>query len=111
MRNRLIAPIFALVLILSTMLFAIPIYASGGPVDETLSVDEVWLTGDILHIAVADINSGSNQTLELNLREYAKSGDEYVTVQAITEDGGTSNAIQFKNPYYSPQADCSICDP
>ena len=69
---------------------------------ETLSVDEVWLTGDVLHIAVTDTNSGEKQTLSLNLSDYAKSGDEYVSVQATDGTGRTSNIIQFKNPYYVP---------
>jgi hypothetical protein len=71
-------------------------------VAETLSVDDVWLTGDTLHIAVTDKASGDSQTLELNLSDYAKSGDEYVTIQATDSAGRTSNAIQFKNPYYTP---------
>ena len=71
---------------------------------ETLSVDEVWLTGDVLHIAVTDTNSGEKQTLSLKLSDYAKSGDEYVSVQATDGTGRTSNIIQFKNPYYVPVA-------
>jgi hypothetical protein len=70
---------------------------------ETLSVDEVWLAGDTLHIAVTDKDTGVNQTLELSLKEYAKPGDELVTVQASDREGNLSNAIQFKNPYYVAQ--------
>jgi hypothetical protein len=84
---------------------------------ETLTVDEVWLTGDTLHISVTDKNGlpagqagGDSQTLELNLSDYAKSGDEYVTVQATDNDGRTSNAIQFKNPYYTPPAESENSD-
>jgi hypothetical protein len=69
---------------------------------ETLTVDDVWLTGDTLHIAVTDTADGGSQTLELNLSDYAESGDEYVTVQATAGAGRTSNAIRFKNPYYTP---------
>ena len=72
---------------------------------ETLTVDEVWLTGDTLHIAVTDTASGESQTLELNLSDYAKSGDEYVTVQATDSAGRKSNAIQFRNPYYVASED------
>jgi hypothetical protein len=75
---------------------------------ETLSVDDVWLTGDTLHIAVTDKASGDSQTLELNLSDYAKSGDEYVTIQATDSAGRTSNAIQFKNPYYTPPAENTV---
>jgi hypothetical protein len=68
---------------------------------ETLTVDDVWLTDDTLRIAVTD-GAGGSQTLELNLSDYAKSGDEYVTIQATDSGGRVSNAVQFKNPYYVP---------
>jgi hypothetical protein len=81
-------------------------YAAESPlVMEMLSVDEVWLTGDVLHIAVTDRNNGENQTLELNLSDYAKPGDEYVSVQATDNIGRTSNVVQFKNPYYVQSED------
>jgi hypothetical protein len=82
-------------------------YAAESPptAEETLSVDEVWLTGDVLHIAVTDKTSGEKQTLELNLSDYAKPGDEYVSVQATDSSGNTSNIVQFKNPYYVPVED------
>jgi hypothetical protein len=113
MKKTKLFPLLALTLIVSAFLFAgtMTAYAAADPAangsppadTQTLSVDEVWLTGDILHIAVTDKNGGENQTLELNLSDYAKPGDEYVTVQATDNDGRTSNAIQFKNPYYVPQ--------
>jgi hypothetical protein len=68
--------------------------------DRTLAVKEVWLTGDTLHISVKDSGAGIDRTLELNLRDYANEGDEYVTVQAADGDGNKSNSIKFKNPYY-----------
>jgi hypothetical protein len=71
-------------------------------VDQALTVDDVWLTGDILMIAVTDNESGKSQTLELTLSDYAQPGDEYVTIQATDSNGRLSNAFQFKNPYYSP---------
>lgn len=107
-------PLLALMLMLSVFLFAgtTTAYASdGGLTSETLTVDEVWLAGDTLHITVTD-DSGESQTLELNLSEYAKSGDEYVTVQATDSEGRTSNSIQFKNPYYVAKSDdISIISP
>lgn len=106
MKTKLL-PLFALTLIVSAFLFAgtMTAYAAADPPADTqmLSVDEVWLTGDTLHISVTDKNGGESQTLELNLSDYAKPGDEYVTVQATDKDGRTSNMIQFKNPYYVPQ--------
>jgi hypothetical protein len=86
--------IFTLVLCIGVLL-SLTAYASGE--SETLNVDEVWLTGDTLHIAVTDIVSGERcVALELNLRDYAKSGDEYVSVQATNSGGSVSNVIQFK---------------
>jgi len=104
-------PVYALMVIISAFLFmgGASALASATP-PETLSVDEVWLTGDTLHIAVTDIDSGTAQTLELNLRDYAQSGDEYITVQATDANGNSSNSIQFKNPYYSPSDDAENSD-
>lgn len=96
-------PLIALTLIVGAFFFAGTMTAYAAADTQTLSVDEVWLTGDTLHIAVTDKNGGESQTLQLNLSDYAKPGDEYVTVQATDKDGRTSNAIQFKNPYYVPQ--------
>jgi hypothetical protein len=72
--------------------------------DVPLNVKEVWLTGDTLHISVSE-DGGEAQTLELNLSDYAKPGDEYVTIQATDDSGRASNAITFKNPYYQPDAE------
>lgn len=106
-------PLFALMLVMGAFLLSGTMaYAAEGPVAEpvvepvaeaeTLSVDDVWLAGDTLHIIVTDTNTGINQELELNLRDYASAGDEYVTVQAVDRAGNISNSIQFKNPYYTP---------
>ena len=105
-------PLLALALLVGAFLFvataAAPAAAAGIeeqdlPATERLSVDEVWLTGDTLHIAVTDKNTGEGQKLALNLSEYAKPSDEYITVQATDSSGQTSNSIQFKNPYYAQQ--------
>jgi len=102
-------PLIALMMIVVSVFFcagATRAYAAESlPETETLSVDEVWLTGDVLHIAVTDRNSGGKQTLELNLSDYAKPADEYVSVQATDSTGRTSNVIQFMNPYYVPSED------
>ena len=98
-------PLLALMLCMGAMLFAgtVPAYAADIKVDmESLSVEDVWLTGETLHIIVTDTISGEQQTLELNLRDYAKPGDEFVTVQAVDTSGRVSNTIQFKNPFYEP---------
>jgi hypothetical protein len=108
------AVVFALILVIGAIfLFGTTAYAAGDtsqdePVpteaEATLIVKEVWLTGDTLHINVAERGSGEEQTLELNLRDYAKAADEYVTVQATDSGGRTSNSVTFKNPYYEPTA-------
>jgi hypothetical protein len=85
--------------------------AAGDPTQDGLAPDEavpavkeVWLTGDMLHINVAENGAGGDRTLEINLRDYAKPADEYVTVQATDSGGKTSNPVTFKNPYYEPTA-------
>jgi hypothetical protein len=86
-------------------------YAANDPVDEIISaitenltIDAVWLTGDILNIEVTDKLTGLNQTLRLPLDEYA-GNSEYVSVQAVDRNGNVSNTIQFRNPFYIPGAD------
>jgi flagellar basal body-associated protein FliL len=117
MKKIRLIPLIALMLVIGATFFAGNIaYAADGSGDpsakpaETLSVDEVWLTGDTLHIAVTDKSTGESQTLELNLKDYAKASDEYVTVQATNAAGSTSNSIQFKNPYYLLQESADLGD-
>ncbi|MDR0861861.1 MAG: DUF4366 domain-containing protein [Oscillospiraceae bacterium] len=114
-KSRLL-PLAALMLVIGAFIFSgtVTAYAADIPASEptptavteatadslTLIVKEVWLTGETLHISVIDRNTGVDQTLELNLPDYANSGDEYVTVQATDSSGNKSNTIQFKNPYY-----------
>jgi len=98
-QNKRLMFITALMFIIGAVFFAGAAYAAEP--DTPLNVKEVWLTGDTLHINVTD-SAGEAQTLELNLRDYAMPTDEYVTVQATDSAGHTSNAIQFKNPYYTP---------
>jgi hypothetical protein len=105
MSARLFALVFALAFGLLALLLAVPAAAADAPDERTLSLDEVWLTGDVLHLAVKDELSGEMRTFELNLSDYAESNDEFVTVQASDGDGNTSNAIRFKNPYYAPGED------
>jgi hypothetical protein len=102
-------PLFALALVVGAFcMLGSTAYAADDPsvptaavaAAETLTVDEVWLTGDTLHITVTDKESGETQTLEMSLSDYAKSGDEYVTVQATDSAGRASNSVKFKNPYY-----------
>jgi hypothetical protein len=116
-QNKLL-PLIALMFIIGAMFFCgtAKAYAADSPAGEptptvtaetpadslTLIVKEVWLTGDTLHINVAERKTGDEQTLELNLRDYAKPADEYVTIQATDSSGRASNSVSFKNPYYEP---------
>lgn len=108
-------PMLALMLVMGAFLFAGTAYAAdptGITVEtETLSVDDVWLVGEMLNIVVTDKLTGLNQTLELNLRDYAGVGDEYVTIQAVDRAGNISNSIQFRNPFYIPAAQPQQPDP
>ncbi|GHV14334.1 hypothetical protein FACS1894219_10300 [Clostridia bacterium] len=104
--------LFALILVIGAIfLFGTTAYAADdtaqddpAPIEATLIVKEVWLTGDTLHINVTERGSVDEQTLELNLRDYAKAADEYVTVNATDSSGRTSNSVTFKNPYFEPTA-------
>jgi hypothetical protein len=103
-------PLFALTFIIGAFSCggaAAYAYAADDPPEsaaaaETPVVDEIWLTGDTLHITVADKESAETQTLEMSLSDYAQPGDEYVTVQATDSAGRASNSVKFKNPYYLP---------
>ncbi|MCL2078759.1 MAG: DUF4366 domain-containing protein [Oscillospiraceae bacterium] len=103
-RNKYLIPIFALMLVMGALFFTSPAYAADDPDLENLTVDAVWLTGDMLNIEVTHKLTGVNQTLQVPLSEYA-GNSEYVSVQAVDLNGNQSNTIQFKNPFYSPPAD------
>jgi hypothetical protein len=133
-KSKLLIPLCALMFIMGALFFTVPAYAGGdetgvsvspgaaadpgviispeitadsgadGTEAQNLTVDAVWLTGDTLHIEVTDKRTGINQTLEVPLSEYA-GNSEYVSVQATDKSGGLSNAIRFKNPFYTPEAD------
>jgi hypothetical protein len=67
-----------------------------------LTVNSVWLNGDTLNIVVENAIDGSEQTLQLDIREYVRSNDEYIEIQAVDASGNKSNSIEIKNPYYEP---------
>ncbi len=101
-QNRRFLLIALMIIVSAVFLFAgTTAYAAETDPDISLTVKEVWLTGDMLNISVLD-SAGEEQTLELNLRDYAMPGDEYVTIQATDDSGRGSNSITFKNPYYLP---------
>ena len=118
--------IFALMCCMGALFFSTAAYASDGsgssavaevtaeatdapsPNAESLAVDSVTLQGNTLHVTVADANTGVNQTLDLNLQDYADTGSEYVSIQAIDHSGNKSNTVQFKNPYYVAASDTPV---
>jgi hypothetical protein len=119
-RNKLLIPLFAFMLCMGALFFAAPAYASDGSESETLTaegadienltVDGVWLEGEMLKIEVTDKQTGINQTLEVPLTDYA-GNSEYVSVQAVDNNGNKSNTIHFKNPFYTPETETAPADP
>ncbi len=76
------------------------LYASTGEeVKEALKVNAAWIEGEMLQVDVTNINTGDNQKLEVQLKDYT-SDSEYISVQAVDPDGNKSNIVQIKNPYY-----------
>lgn len=98
MRIKKILTLFLLVLCISTFFMPSVGFAGGEP-QTTLSVDAVWLDGEMLQIDVTDTNTGEKQKLELRLKDYTEDS-EYVSIQAVDLKGNQSNIVQIKNPYY-----------
>lgn len=92
----------AFILIMACIYSIIPVRAS--ETSETISVDEVRLEGELIHIKVTDTATGIEQELEFNLRDY-EDGSEYISVNAIDRNGNQSNVVQFKNPFYVPPSE------
>ncbi|MDR0859372.1 MAG: DUF4366 domain-containing protein, partial [Oscillospiraceae bacterium] len=84
--------------------FAVIMCVTAFAADEppALTVNSVWLNGDTLNIVVENAIDGSEQTLQLDIREYVRSNDEYIEIQAVDASGNKSNSIEIKNPYYEP---------
>jgi hypothetical protein len=101
-------PLFALMIIIGAFFFAgtVTAYAADDlltAAEETLTIDDVWLTGDTLHVTVTDKSAGVTRFIELPLSGYATEADELVTVQVTDGHGRVSNAVCFENPYYDVQ--------
>jgi hypothetical protein len=95
------------IFIFAAMLFMpLTVNANAGSIAEIdiLSVDEFWLDGETLHVTVTDINTGISHTYELDLRDYVDPSDEFVIIQATDRDGNISNPVQFRNPFFCPDA-------
>jgi hypothetical protein len=93
-------------MVIMSVFFALGVPASasanGEQPPETLNVDDLWITGDILNILVTDKTTGQSRLIEMNLRNSAGTTDEYITLQAVDGRGNVSGTFQIKNPYYVP---------
>lgn len=106
MRISKILKLLLLVLCISAFFMPSVALAGGGEPPESLSVDAVWLDGEMLQIDVTDIRTGEKQKLELRLKDYTEES-EYVSIQAVDMKGNKSNIVQIKNPYYQAKAPVS----
>jgi len=111
--------VIALMFCMGVLFFSTAVYASPSGADATtiaaatpgaepLTVKSVTMEGNTIHVTVADANTGVDQTLDLNLQDYADTGSEYVSIQAIDRSGNKSNTVQFKNPYYVAATDTPV---
>lgn len=92
-------PFLAFMLCVGAFLF--PITTLAAPA-QPLTVDSFRVDGETLHIEVIDSRTDTIKAMELDIREFAGTNDEIITVQAIDLDGNKTNVIQFKNPLYEP---------
>ncbi len=99
MRLKKLLRILACMCCICAFLMPLKVFASGGEEKETLTVDAVWLQGEMLKIDVTNLETGNKQNLELRLKDYTDDS-EYVSIQAVDLDGNKSNIVQIKNPYY-----------
>jgi len=102
MKYKPLIYIFVLAVCLITLHFFTPVYAYDGS-GETLTVNAVWVDGDMLRINVTDAN-GVNSAFALNLKDYVNDSEnsEYISIQAVDLAGNRSGIIEVKNPYYKP---------
>ena len=105
-QNAIIKPLLVLIIISTFLFTGFSALASSDTGSDTdiLTVDNYFIIGDILHVTVSDKNSGITYEIELNLRDHINETDEYLTLQATDNNGNISNSIQFKNPFFSPDA-------
>ncbi len=88
-----------LTLFISAFFMPLSLYASTGEVKEALKVKAAWIEGETLQVDVANIDTGENQQLEVQLKDYTND-NEYVSIQAVDVEGNKSNIVKIKNPYY-----------
>ncbi len=93
-----------LTLIFCMSVFSCAVYASTDGENENLIVNAVWLDGETIRIDVTDPETDVNSALAVPLKDYIADGDnsEYLSIQAIDQNGKQSGVIEIKNPYYDP---------
>jgi len=96
--------ILALMLVLGALLLPVSAYAHTDmtPDDETLTIGDVKLSGDMLSFTVTDKESGLIQEVEVNILDYYDLFSEYITIEVQNHDGKKTQAFQIRNPYYVP---------
>jgi len=99
MKNRLFA---VLTLILCMGVFYSTVYACQPP-EETLTVNAVWVDGEMLRINVTDID-GNTSALAMRLSDYMNDAgnQEYISIQAADLLGNVSGIIRVRNPFFDP---------
>ena len=100
--NAIIKSLLVLIIISTFLFTGLTVYASSD--NEILTVNKYVINGETLHVTVTDNKTGTTYEIELNLRDHLDETDEYITLQAQDNNGNISNSIQFKNPFYSPDA-------
>ena len=72
------------------------------PEDDSLLIENVRLSGDMLSFTVTDIDTGLIQEIVLDITEYVDLFQEYVTIEVQNHDRSKSKTFQIRNPYYIP---------
>jgi hypothetical protein len=101
-KNKLFA---LLTLILCMGVFYSPVYACQQS-EETLTVNAVWVDGEMLRINVTDID-GNASALAMRLSDYVNDAEnkEYISIQAADLMGNVSGMIRVRNPFFDPTAE------
>ena len=98
MRTKLI---MLLVTVFCLLPFTVLVYASDN--HEPLTVDAVWVDGDLLRIEVIDAN-GVTSTVAMCIDDIKmEAGNrEYILIQAVDMTGNTSSVLEIRNPFFEP---------
>jgi hypothetical protein len=93
-----------LTLILGMGVFHATAYACQPP-EETLTVNAVWVDGEMLRINVTDAD-GNTSALAMRLSDYVNDAEnqEYISIQAADLMGNVSGIIRVRNPFFDPTA-------